>query len=131
MRRQPDHAPHPLLWIGSIAAILLAGAMVAGMARWAANMEGPRTGIRSMPARDIISLAKCEECGVVAFTREIASSAAGADSDVSHASPARVLNKAAPMRYEITVRMRDGSSHVFTDTTRWRRGERVIVIDAK
>ncbi|MDD5249550.1 MAG: hypothetical protein PHY45_11225 [Rhodocyclaceae bacterium] len=59
------------------------------------------------------SRVKCAECGVVASTREIGTSAV-----------------AQPIR-EVTVRMRDGSERIFVaaNSVRWRRGERMVLIE--
>lgn len=69
---------------------------------------------------------KCPECGVVESKREIAQAgAARAD------TAAALSSHALPVRsYEVTLRMKDGSSHRFVDTNpaNWRPGERVILI---
>lgn len=81
--------------------------------------------------------ARCAECGVVESIREILQ--AGEDNDPrATGSPARSSrNKSArkPVRhtahYEITVRRRNGDSHVFIEANaaNWRPGERVSLID--
>ena len=54
----------------------------------------------------------CDQCGVIQSTRRVS-----ADED-------------APAVYEITVRMGNGSTHVFSDATpaKWRPGEQTILI---
>jgi hypothetical protein len=55
----------------------------------------------------------CPECGVVSSMRSIAHAAEGLNSGI-----------------EVTVRMRDGSSRQFADTSsaNWRVGDRMIII---
>jgi hypothetical protein len=56
--------------------------------------------------------AKCAACGFVQSVRRVA----------AHGD--------APETYEITVRLRDGSTHVHSDAAgaNWRRGERIVFI---
>jgi hypothetical protein len=75
----------------------------------------------------------CEECGVVSATREIAHRGRGGDSDwdgstVRSERIQKPGTKASSQ--EVTVRMRNGSSHTFIETTtvHWRPGERIILI---
>ena len=96
-----------------IALVVLATSAVAAVAGW---WHDP--GAVAAPEVKVFrgSGAKCAECGTVASTREVASPIAdGAD-----------------RRYEITVRMNDGSSRVFVDTSvaSWRPGVRLILIEA-
>ena len=76
---------------------------------------------------------KCAECGLIVSMREITGNdrgfhrtAAGVIT-VGHQVEAPVK---APRRYEITIRMADGSSRVIDhdNPASWRPGERVIVI---
>lgn len=55
---------------------------------------------------------KCPECGIVQSVRRIKA------------------RGNTPETYEITLRLRDGSTHVHTESTprNWRRGERVVFI---
>lgn len=67
----------------------------------------------------------CPECGVVSSTRLIKGVEPGANGQ------GEAHGKIAD-RYEVTVRMRDGSSRVFTDSsaTNWRPGERMTLIES-
>jgi len=67
-----------------------------------------------VPAVGIYSARRsCPECGVVSSTQGIGRAAEGINSGI-----------------EVTVRMRDGSSRQFTDTSsaNWRVGDRMIII---
>lgn len=69
---------------------------------------------------------KCPECGVVESARELATERS-ADSSMERSAEARP----PPLRrYEITLRMKDGSSHHFVDASpaNWRPGQRIILI---
>lgn len=59
--------------------------------------------------------ARCEECGVIESMRRVA--------------PEGI----SPSIYEITVRLGDGSTDVFSDATpaNWRPGERIILIGGR
>jgi hypothetical protein len=61
---------------------------------------------------------KCPECGVVESARELATERN------AEAGPTPLR------RYEITLRMKDGSSHHFVDASpaNWRPGQRIILI---
>jgi hypothetical protein len=85
--------------------------------------------------------ASCPECGVIESLRQIEFSrgAAGQDSvdtKVGGGVPSGKSGRGIPadaltvMAYEITVRLRDGSTTVFNEATprNWRKGSRVIVI---
>ncbi len=78
------------------------------------------------PGADAESAEKCPQCGVVAAMREIVT----ADADASGAQPGSVQKKLTRQQ-EVTVRMRDGSHHVFREASpsTWRVGERMIIID--
>lgn len=71
---------------------------------------------------------KCPECGVIAALREIEQ--AGAPAGMTRSNRTGNQEKAS-RRYEVTVRMKDGSSRVFMDavSAKWRPGERVILIE--
>lgn len=106
----------PLL-IGGGAAALLVGAVVAALLLWApdeASAGDASAPIVVMPeAGDAPVTAKCPECGVVASAQHIG------------------ITGAAASGYAITVRMRDGSQRSFTAaaSSKWRAGDRVILID--
>lgn len=70
---------------------------------------------------------KCPQCGVVTAMREIVT----ADTDAAGAQPGSVQKKLTRQQ-EVTVRMRDGSRHVFREASPsiWRVGERMIIIDS-
>jgi hypothetical protein len=92
--------------------------------------------------------ARCQVCGVIESVREIREKpgaenapiqVAGTDGRFVRAmastgatSPLTGDGERAPgARYEVTVRMKDGSSRIITgeDAPAWRRGKRVILID--
>jgi hypothetical protein len=64
----------------------------------------------------------CAECGVVESTREIEELSEGVDPGAASKSA---------KSYEVTVRMKNGTSHVFVNAkpVNWRPGERMIVIE--
>lgn len=76
---------------------------------------------------------KCAECGLIVSMREITGNDGG-----FHRTAASVITVGnqvqapvkVPRRYEITIRMADGSSRVIghDNPASWRPGERVIVI---
>jgi len=70
---------------------------------------------------------KCEECGVVASTREIEQP--GVAGGVARGGQNEIPGKLVKS-YEVTIRMKDGSSHVFMDANpvNWRPGEGIIFI---
>jgi hypothetical protein len=83
----------------------------------------------------------CDECGVVESMRQIKRSrdvggqssvvaAVGGDVGGREPNPAIAAKSSAEIRYEFTVRFRDGSNKVFNDTSprAWPLGSRVIVI---
>jgi hypothetical protein len=83
----------------------------------------------------------CDECGVVESMRQIKRPGdvggqntviAAVGGDVAGREPDRAIaaKASAEMRYEFTVRFRDGSNKVFNDTSprAWPLGSRVIVI---
>lgn len=71
---------------------------------------------------------KCTECGVVESTREIKQ--VGAAGGVAMAGQIEIAAKPTN-RYEVNVRMNDGSSRVFmaANPANWRDGKRVILIE--
>jgi hypothetical protein len=121
--------------IGRIVAIVLGVCGVVGVVAGlpAATDVGPVVSKHDGP-RTKAPRPKCEECGVVASTREIDRLAVDRGATV----PSMVMSgrrndlaMASVKQYEVTVRMKDGSSRVFTDVnpSRWRAGERVILIE--
>ncbi len=88
---------------------------------------------RGLPATPVPKASRCAECGVVGSVREIL-----VPGQVAHLGPlATVVHVAVgnlPMAvgrtFEITVRMSDGSPHIFIDPTsdNWRPGDRLIRI---
>jgi hypothetical protein len=102
----------PLL-IAALAAVLLSAAAlgVASVVDWS---PAPSVSAAPRPAAPVGERAggKCPGCGFLESVRRV-----GARGDT-------------PETYEITVRLRDGSTHVHTESTPryWRRGERVVLI---
>ena len=77
--------------------------------------------------------ASCKQCGVVASMREIRQTASPSDAPGRPGLIRASLKETdvePTRRYEVTVRMRDGSSHVFLHAppANWRAGERLILI---
>ena len=77
---------------------------------------------------------KCDECGIVESLREIKPAGEASHPVASGRGVKLALNDAAATsnkRYEVTVRMRDGASRVFEESSpaNWRPGERVTFID--
>jgi hypothetical protein len=89
------------------------------------------------PTADVRKRSRCPECGTIESMRRIdlaaaagppdrdARRTAGVDSGGASAGEA-----AARVAYELTVRLRDGTTAVFNEATprAWRRGDRVMVI---
>jgi hypothetical protein len=102
----------PLL-IATLATVLLGAAslVVVSVVGW---LPDPAAAAAPLPAAasGTAAKAKCPACGFVESVRRV-----GARGD-------------APATYEITVRLRDGSTHVLTEATpaNWRRGQRVVFI---
>jgi len=75
---------------------------------------------------------KCPECGVVESWREIVPDGSDhADTAVVQQGRTSPQNRAPQLKsYEITLRMKDGSSHRFVDANpaNWRPGQRIILI---
>lgn len=116
---QTNQAAYPLLLIGCSAMLLVAKASISAFAARqppaidvASAIIAPDQGSGLQVHGKRIRL-KCVECGVVASTRELGTSAV-----------------ATPNR-EVTVRMRDGSNRVFVaaNSVRWRPGERIVLIE--
>jgi hypothetical protein len=107
--------------VAGLAAILLGTAALAVIAAWdPAVAEHPVEVFAPEQTRS--AKAKCEECGVIISKREIEEQSDGK-------SLQSALNSSR--RFEITVRLADGSRRVIDDISpaNWRAGERVTLID--
>jgi hypothetical protein len=143
MRTQADQVPSLPLLIGGIVAILLGTSGFVAVKAWmpaSTNESGivfapdelptPPVGrvgalapLVSAPREgDTPPTVKCAGCGVIASMREIQQPATGID-----------FRGESTRSYEVTVRMNDGSSHVFMDSkpANWRPGQRVILVEGK
>lgn len=128
------------LVIACLALIVLAGIGLAAMTAGAsssselADTGNPLDDV-SVPAQAGARVrVKCGECGIVESLREIKPADAASIPLASGRLAKLALNEAAAKsnkRYEVTVRMRDGASRVFEESTpaNWRPGERVTFID--
>lgn len=122
MRMQAIAAPQRA-WL--IAGVLLG---IAGLAALLAGSPAATEATAAVdPAAPALALAreKCPECGVVVSVTDIRPEQRGED------LAARAMSRVASGNYyEVTLRMRDGSSRVFLESNagHWRRGERVVVI---
>ncbi len=100
-----------------------------------ARRDGPQAQIPSARGESEAGIrGRCPECGVVAFIREIDERGAGVDSGAARSATKgdhREIPQQSTKRYEINVRMRDGSSRVFVEANPaiWRPGERVILVE--
>lgn len=100
-----------------------------------ARPDGPQAQISSARGEgDASDRARCPECGVVASTREIEQLGTGVDLHIaggSTRSDRSEMPGKSTMRYEVTIRMKDGTSRVFVDAnpSNWRPGERVTLIE--
>jgi hypothetical protein len=126
-----DKSPHLLnwVWIAGIAAILLGTSGIAGMMAWMPTSTGAQAQIPPAPAEDDARVTgKCSGCVMVVSKREIEQpgAAGGVTRDGLNETPGNSTKS-----YEITVRMKGGSSRVFMDAypANWRPGERVILIE--
>ncbi|MFZ2855250.1 MAG: hypothetical protein WAZ34_14230 [Rhodocyclaceae bacterium] len=106
--------------------LLLAAFGASGVAAWGKNTSEMADTAEAPDVQPIASESearsrtRCSACGVVESARRI-----GQQNRPAHDGPS---GNAA--RYEITIRMRDGTSRVFIDTnpTNWQVGERVSLI---
>jgi outer membrane lipoprotein SlyB len=129
----------PLITV--IVVVLLSSAALVRMMGWGPNSAEDSGGILALdqsapvPAANEARVeARCPECGVIVSMREIevrsddASPGATGEAVAGGQSGTRVIS---PRTYEVAVRMADGSSRVFNDTSpaRWRLGERMILIE--
>jgi len=101
----------------TIAAVLVGAAAIAAVAGWW-PVSTAATAPDIQTARRVG--ASCAECGTVVSSLE-----------VEPAQGAQVADLTV-RRYEVTVRMNDGSNRVFVDanSAHWRQGQRVILIEA-
>lgn len=100
-----------------------------------AKPDGPQAQIPSARGEREASIrVRCPECGVVAFIREIDQHGAGVDSGAARRATRgdhSEIPEQSTKRYEVNVRMRDGTSRVFVEANpaNWRPGERVILVE--
>jgi hypothetical protein len=140
MRTQADQAPSLPLLIGGVVAILLGTSGFAAVMAWTpalttesgmvfAQDEFPtppvgRVGAQAPRATpqgegDTRPTVKCAGCGVIASMREIRQPATGIDFGTAGGTARRGqsdLPGESTRSYEVTVRMNDGSNHVFMDS---------------
>lgn len=160
MKTLTNKKPNLKLLIGGVAVILLSSSGIAAVMAWmpaSINMAGgvfvhdkpslPKPSLPSArsvgaeaqalpgrPNRNSRVKVKCPECGVVASTRKIEQLGTGihpvTTGGVKRGGRIEMPRKTTKS-YEVTVRMKDGSSRVFMDATsaNWRPGERVILIE--
>jgi hypothetical protein len=141
MKTQADKSPYLPLLITSIAVMLFSTAGLARMMGWGPNSTEDSGGIPALDQAALVSTTseararpRCPECGVIVSIREIERRDEDSGSGAAGGVTAGNRNESevkSPKRYEITVRMADGSSRVIAEANpaRWRRGERLIVID--
>lgn len=141
----------PLLIVGS-AVILFSTAGIAAIMGWLPAAAGDSGDIlergnvpAALAARDALTVqtapapaaggrrvkARCPECGVIVSMREIDAGEAGTDLAGVTAAGNKARSAESARRYEITVRLTDGSRRVIeqANPARWRQGERLILID--
>jgi len=155
MRMQVNRVPPLPLLIGGVVAILLGTSGFAALTAWTpaatdeagivfASDELPTPPAALLGAHapratpqgegDTRSTEKCAGCGVIASTREIKALGAGIDAGTPVGQARRDqydLPGKSTRSYEVTVRMNDGSSRVFTDPNpaNWRPGQRVVLVE--
>lgn len=123
------------LSIGTVAAMLLG---VSGIALATACMRassasesvvtaGPTAAMQ--PKDEARVMVKCAECGVVESVTKV--EIVGAEGALTASDHDAALGKSTT-RYQVTVRMRDGSRRVFMDANLadWRPGERMTIIES-
>ena len=122
--------------IGGAAAVLLVTFGIAAVWAWGPNSIPTSTDVTSLalatedfPAQSEVNelvRVRCKECGVVESTRMIERSDEGPGEKTGRYEMTRKSKIS-----EVTVRMSDGASHLFTDASlaNWRPGERVIIIE--
>ncbi len=105
--------------------VLVVASLSASAVMWSRPSSGPAAfAAEAVSEARAAAPARCPECGFVESLREVPPIAATADTPGAGARPART--------YEITLRMKDGNRHRFTDTNaaNWRVGERVMLLGA-
>ncbi|MGB8434725.1 MAG: hypothetical protein WCE38_10730 [Burkholderiales bacterium] len=115
----------------------VAGVVFARDARPAtpAGPDGPQAQIPSARGEPEANIrGRCPECGVVAFIREIDDRGAGVDTGAARSATKgdhSEIPQQSIKRYEVNVRMRDGTSRVFVEASPagWRPGERLILVE--
>ena len=122
--------PYLRLLIGGIAVILLGLFGIAAVMAWApASAEESVDKFQALPIKKVGSRGRvrCEECGVIVSMRDI-DQLDGSDG-VTRDGQDKIPGKSAKS-YEVTVRMKDGSSRVFLDVNpvNWRLGEGIVLI---
>ena len=140
MNSQTNKSLHLPLLVGGIAAILVSGIAIGSLAISAQGFNGipaPAEPPEAATAPAIAAVGarayRCRECGVIVSTRalEAPHETTGVNASGRIAGANRGEIKEKPVRnFEITVRLRDGSTRVVTDANpaRWRHGEKVIII---
>ena len=119
MKTLPDHPQYPQSASGISAAMLLGAlaltSIVDGLEVSAAASAAPVPEVRLPRSQRAL----CDECGVISTSRRMARS----DGETTATAAAR---------YEVTVRMGDGSHRTFIEASsvHWRSGERIILIGA-
>lgn len=140
MKTLLNRVPCARLVIAGLALIVLAGIGLAAVTTGAnSSSELADTGNllddTSMPAQAGSRVrVKCGECGIVESLREIKPVGEASNPVITGRLAKLTSNETAAKpnkRYEVTVRMRDGASRVFEESTpaNWRPGERVTFID--
>jgi ribosomal protein S27AE len=122
--------------------IILASSGIAAVMAWApasidrfSDVSSPET-ISSRHREGARRKLNCGECGVVESMREISLPRQSTTSSALAQLPVtypREKPQRTPKRYEVTVRMTDGTSRVFIDPhpERWHSGSRVVIIDGE
>ncbi len=138
MNTQANKALHLPKLVGGIAAILVSGIAIASLAisvqgtdGFVAPAEPPEAAVGRSVATPPARIHRCAECGVIESTREIKASdeTSGVNASGQIAAGGEIQPKSA-RKYEITIRLKDGSMRVITDASpaNWRQGERVTFI---
>jgi Na+-transporting methylmalonyl-CoA/oxaloacetate decarboxylase gamma subunit len=138
MENQGNRTPSVRLQMGGIAAVLLSlgalAAMIAGMPSVAAVSSAPTvasavsTDEPKPRVRD-----RCDQCAVVTAVRDIEPLEHGIHSGAGRRTTTdvgNVMTGESARRYEVTLRMRDGSIRVIVQAgpANWRVNERLILI---
>lgn len=141
----------PLL--AAIAGIVAIVLCIAAVARMAGSLAYPVGGFGDVIADEVLPAAsakpgsgespaladsrakrRCPECGVIVSMRMVDAGGPDAGGEAArHGTPSDqgAMRELPAKRFEFVVRRQDGSRRVIIDAdpTRWRMGERVIVID--